>query len=50
MTGDKISSNLIASQGSSSNVDLWNGSLAGQYNNIDVTSGFNIALRVNPSC
>ncbi|MCP4138104.1 MAG: hypothetical protein GY754_44490, partial [bacterium] len=50
MAGDKVSSNLVSASGGGDKVNLYNGSSTGNYNNIEIGSGFNIRLRVNPQC
>ncbi len=49
VVGDKVSSRLTESSGSGNHVGLWNGSVAGDYNNDDA-AGKVIYLVVNPSC
>jgi hypothetical protein len=51
MAGDHVSSNLITSVGTPHTVDLWNGLVRGNYDNINIgASGFDIRLHVNPYC
>ena len=51
MVGDRISANLIDTGGTSAaSPTLWDGSSTNNYNGIDVTSGFDVRLRVPASC
>jgi hypothetical protein len=50
MAGDKVSSSLINSAGYKNKVNLYDGTTAGNYNNLEIGSGFDIKLKVDESC
>ncbi len=50
MVGDKVSSNLIKSSGTANTLNMYNGSTTGNYDNIEIGTGFDIRLHVAPNC
>lgn len=48
--GENVSSALIDSAGTDASVDLWDGTTAGTYNTVPLTSDFDIKLRFSPKC
>ncbi|MCK5691122.1 hypothetical protein KAI87_17695, partial [Myxococcota bacterium] len=48
--GDKVSANLVGSAGAGNKVGLFNGAATGDYDNIEIDTGFDIRLKAEPQC